>query len=1193
MLERFRSDKIIWIFSVVVILIFVALVATDNRVVTHELHMVTLSEVDELRMILELELEGELQEGVDDLTLLAKYISADYDASEDIIEYLVRQSQVEEFEELYYVSLSGRGVSPKGTIFDFSQNSTFTKALINECAISSPFISQNSGDSVVEIAVPVTKNGAVTAVLICESPVSDIFQEWSDNTNQKAQAYISNGSGEILFGSPDSHQELRMLFEEDGIALTDSEIDSLLEDINSGVAGSIEHGTDDHSMLMMYSPVEMTDFSLILTTDKNTVYSDLTEAVEDIIQASMAVVFILLLFSVYTWYRRKAMIVAVESGAYIDQLTELPNSVKLKKDMHETLRKNKNKRFSIVKIDIENFKAINELFGFGTANQILKTFKTIRDTVDEPTLVISRTGADEFVLFSGNGFLDDMEERTQLYESYYNELIPELGNYHLSFKYGRYHIPVGDTDVDDIMNKVNMAHTMAKDNKDMVICDYDDNYKQQLLKMAEITSKMKNALENKEFKTFLQPKFDILDNRMIGAEALVRWIEDDGNMIFPDKFIPLFEKNGFIVELDKYMFNSICEIMRDWIDTYGGCVPVSVNCSRLNITNPNFVDEVREIADKYSIPHHYIEIELTESTMIEEVEIIENLFKDLHKLGFRISIDDFGSGFSSLGLLKNLTADILKLDKTFFHDKKDLVRGDLIIEGIVKLAQSLSMFVVAEGIEEPEQLELLRFVGCDAAQGYLYSKPISTAAFTTLFSEDIANFLVNDAEQRQNMANAKTVDQKLEMALTVLNAFRTPTTLFNESFTELKCNTSMLELFELDSPYQWSALFYNLSPEYQPDGALSSEKIMQNISVAKEKGEVTCSWAHCMLDGSEIPCEITINKLHMLDHNGEELFVCIIHDLRGHLAAYEMDADTLESGFFFNKITDKTLFNVITDLSFEWFFNYDILNSNIQFFGKGSENMPLPKGKQTFPDDNLFKTLVHADDKKEFDDFVADMKNGIENTHEIRLVSQTGEVKYHRFIYKAIKSEKGVPIFAIGKTFDISDQKSIDSLVQKDILTNCYNRISTENLIKKVLEQAPDTSHALFVIDIDNFESINENLGHTYGDNVLREVADNLRGYFREGDIIGRIGDDDFLVFLKNVDNKGALIQKAEGITNVLKGSYSSDTGKYKLSGSVGVARFLHDANDYDELLKTANIALRQAQAAGKGSYKFYEDGND
>lgn len=204
----------------------------------------------------------------------------------------------------------------------------------------------------------------------------------------------------------------------------------------------------------------------------------------------------------------------------------------------------------------------------------------------------------------------------------------------------------------------------------------------------------------------------------------MRWYNDKTGMIFPNEFIPLFESNGFIVELDKYMFRQVCKDIRSWLDEGYKVVPVSVNLSQLQFYNLHFIEEYRGILEKYDVSPEYVQLELTETTLFSEESILNKIIDKLHDIGFKILMDDFGTGYSSLNMLKNVPIDILKLDKSFVDDIGD-PKVDIVVSTIVSLGQSLDMKIVAEGVETKEQYEFLRDIFCDEIQGYYFSRPIA------------------------------------------------------------------------------------------------------------------------------------------------------------------------------------------------------------------------------------------------------------------------------------------------------------------------------------------------------------------------------------------------------------------------------------------------------------------------------------
>ncbi|MEG0229030.1 MAG: EAL domain-containing protein, partial [Oscillospiraceae bacterium] len=209
----------------------------------------------------------------------------------------------------------------------------------------------------------------------------------------------------------------------------------------------------------------------------------------------------------------------------------------------------------------------------------------------------------------------------------------------------------------------------------------------------------------------------------------VRWQKPDGILVSPSEFIPIFENNGFITKLDMYMFEQVCKIIKGWIDLNLPVIHISVNFSRNHLLNYNFINELIEISEKYHVPRKYIEIELTETVIFENEELIEAVLHKIHSAGFTFSMDDFGTGYSSLGLLKNLPVDVIKIDRSFFTNSKYIARANYVVESVMIMAKKLNIYTVAEGIEEIEQIDFLKKIGCDIVQGFYYAKPMPADDF--------------------------------------------------------------------------------------------------------------------------------------------------------------------------------------------------------------------------------------------------------------------------------------------------------------------------------------------------------------------------------------------------------------------------------------------------------------------------------
>ena len=261
--------------------------------------------------------------------------------------------------------------------------------------------------------------------------------------------------------------------------------------------------------------------------------------------------------------------------------------------------------------------------------------------------------------------------------------------------------------------------------------------REELNRSIEIAADAKRAIRNSEFKVYFQPKVSVSKDEIVGAEALVRWVKPDGTVVTPDSFIPFLEKNGYIVQIDFFVYEEVCRYLRRRLDNGESVVPVSVNVSRIHMLSNDFSSDIVEIVRRYGIDPSLIELELTESVFIaNEDEAIKTL-SALREKGFRVSIDDFGSGYSSLSLLKRMPVDVLKIDKGFFSGDHIEDKDGIVLSSVIDMADKMNIDIICEGIETEEQVDFLKHSNCDTAQGFFYAKPIPLADFEDMLDNGI------------------------------------------------------------------------------------------------------------------------------------------------------------------------------------------------------------------------------------------------------------------------------------------------------------------------------------------------------------------------------------------------------------------------------------------------------------------------
>ncbi len=397
----------------------------------------------------------------------------------------------------------------------------------------------------------------------------------------------------------------------------------------------------------------------------------------------------------------------------------------------DILSENFDTEYDIISLNIDRFKVINDLYGTDEGDKLLiyicYILKSLTDSEYES---FSRLYADNFAICKIRE--DGYEERFAKSLKHHLSMYPLDIN--ISMCFGIYRVENRDLSVSSMFDRANMALKSVKGSYNRIYSYYEETHRNSLLEEQEIINDMHNALKNGEFKVYYQPKYILSDTKLAGAEALVRWIHPKKGMIQPQKFIPIFEKTGFITDMDEYVWEFTCKSLRKWIDAGLPIVPISVNVSRIDIYNPNLCRNLKALIDKYNIPIKLLELEITETSYMENpTQLIETVIK-LKKLGFTVEMDDFGTGYSSLNMLNQVPVDVLKLDLRFMKSVNSEGRSANILNSIVSMAKWLDLPVVAEGVETKEQVEFLKSIGCNKGQGYYFAKPMPCKDFEELLS---------------------------------------------------------------------------------------------------------------------------------------------------------------------------------------------------------------------------------------------------------------------------------------------------------------------------------------------------------------------------------------------------------------------------------------------------------------------------
>lgn len=428
-------------------------------------------------------------------------------------------------------------------------------------------------------------------------------------------------------------------------------------------------------------------------------------------------------------YSRAMMTGMLNRVVMLDLDTEIPSPAAFMKFAGMLFATGKLANYNAIFFNIHNFKYVNKVFPYSQGDIVLKSYSQLIAGYAQDDEIVCRLGGDNYAM------LVKVERCEAVLEKLQNVRITHSWNGTTKeFLLG---VTAGVSGLDDVqeprqvMGKSSVAYQVARRRGAGSVVEYTPELQRDLMKDESVLANFRQALAAREFVVYYQPKVSLEDNTICGAEALVRWMRN-GEIVPPMSFIPQLEREGSVCQLDYYVLERVCEFLKDRMDKGLPMVDISVNFSRKHLEEDDLVERVVKLVDSYGIDHRYIEIELTESEDFQNYEIMSNVINGFKSNGIGTSIDDFGTGFSSLNMIKQVDLNVIKIDKSFIplESEYDGKSKDVVMfKSIVKLIRALDKKIVAEGVETTKQLEYLKEVGCDIVQGYVFDKPLPQPEF--------------------------------------------------------------------------------------------------------------------------------------------------------------------------------------------------------------------------------------------------------------------------------------------------------------------------------------------------------------------------------------------------------------------------------------------------------------------------------
>lgn len=631
-------------------------------------------------------------------------------------------------------------VDTRGTVMaemDISHVSVFRKSLSGREGVSDTFWDEAAEDDVNYFTVPVWQNRRVEYVL-CAVNSENVLKEIMTPPVFQGVGYFAmiNRDGVIIGPASDPDPSVHLGASIDEISdISPEERVEITRSLYSNQEGVFRFNVRGETHLSVIIPLGVNDWFMISVVPHRamTNYFQQTAVGTSLLIAVAALIFLfLLLWQVRVMTQSQK---ALERLAYVDELTGLRSYAKLCMDAGAVFKENPAKQYAIWCFDIKQFNVVNDIFGIKIGDQVLHRLGEIFTTAEAEDCFAGRIAADQFAGIRPYHRREELEEWFQrLYESFLIRKVIPSEQMKVDCSMGIYCVEdeIENLSIEEMISRAAIAKKEAKNQAGSAMDFFTIEMGEKIRWNAELEAAAPLALQNKEFEIFLQPKVSIqTEYRVSAAEVLVRWNHPQHGYISPGEFVPLFEQSGFIVELDRYIFEEACRWYVDYQSRKMPAIRLAVNVSRQGFLREDFVAYYQQTKQRYGIADGLLELEFTEGVIFQDYWYFHQAVLAFQQRGFMCAIDDFGAGYSSLNVLKNLPIDVLKLDAAFFRDSQELWREQLVIEGFLDMAHRLGIRTVAEGVEKREQVEFLKSAGCDIIQGYFFSKPLPVASFET------------------------------------------------------------------------------------------------------------------------------------------------------------------------------------------------------------------------------------------------------------------------------------------------------------------------------------------------------------------------------------------------------------------------------------------------------------------------------
>lgn len=816
--------------------------------------------------------------------------------------------------------------------------------------------------------------------------------------------------------------------------------------------------------------------------------------------------------------------------------------------------------FDIVCIDIENFRLVNDLYGETEGDKLLCAIAESLDViVGSVGGIVGRIGGDVFVAILP--VLDQLQ-----WQEFVDEFQSKLKDNHMPanvlVKYGIYRAIDRSVSIRAMCDRALQALHSIKGKYGVTHAYYDDEMGSRRQYELELTTDMKQALGDNQFVIYYQPKYDLNTERIVGAEALARWNHPTKGLLPPSEFIPIFEANGFVTQLDFFVWESVCKSLRRWLDEDKNPLPVSVNVSRIDIYNELLPEMLLGLVQTYKIPTKLLHLEITETAYVKNQQQLVKMVNRLKKCGFTIEMDDFGSGFSSLTMLTEIPVDAIKLDMSLLENRKKSDKSTSVLRFIINLSRELGIPVIAEGVETRDDINYLKALKCKYGQGFFFSKPVPIESYERLMLSSISKEPpVNLPAGSVSELNLESVFGSLPCGVACFDAGDGCLDTCNERFSHILGCSHCSELI------QARPLMENLFiPEFRSTCRDMQEKLRTKAMTSVEAFGVIPETK----DGSEPLCTFMLKSVEL---GGKNVILALLSEFTEDYAVSPGYSDL-------KAVVGKMPGGIVKFSADDYHIDF-VSNSFSDLTGySGDEAVEKFEGR-------FDKLIFRADREYTLSSMAEQLNSDSEALCEHRIELADGALDWFFSDIRLTKDGAGNRwcYAVINKRGDDSTHIHHNYHTHIDHLTGLLDNKAFETAAEERLAEAGENC-VLITLDLDNFSLVNENFGHKHCDELLRAVAEFLRKEFRGDDIIARIGSDEFAVLVYNTSQPSGVFPRMSGICKRM-------IAQIGVSCSMGVAVGSAECTGYEALFSQAVRAMREVKSTRKNGCALYGGESD